>query len=118
MTDITSVLSALITLISALVTAFLIPYLKTKIGEKKFLQLAKWVDVAVSAAEQIYEGTGRGKEKKEYVLKFLQSLGYTVDFDKLEAMIEAAVFALKGGEGSLSCQIGAADAKSDAAAGK
>lgn len=55
------------------------------------------MSIAVSAAEQIYVGSGRGEEKKAYVLEFLNSKGFTVDMDSLDKLIESAVYALKGG---------------------
>lgn len=95
--DLTQILIAVITLTTTLITAFLIPFLKAKIGEKKFAELSKWVSIAVAAAEQIYTGSGRGKEKKEYVLAFLNEKGFTIDLDSLDKLIESAVYALKGG---------------------
>lgn len=50
--------------------------------------------IAVTAAEQIYTGSGRGEEKKAYVLNWLQEHGITVDAEKLDALIEAAVYDL------------------------
>ena len=47
-----------------------------------------------SVAEQIYVGAGRGEEKKAYVLEWLAARNITVDTDKLDAMIEAAVYEL------------------------
>lgn len=94
MIDLTEVVSAIITLILAVITTFLIPYIKTKIEANKFEKIKSWVKVAVRAAEQIYKGTGRGAEKKEYVMSFLQSKGLAVDMDSIENMIEAAVLEL------------------------
>lgn len=50
-----------------------------------------WVKIAVAAAEQLYKGSDRGEEKKAYVLDWLNKQGITIDTDKLDAMIEAAV---------------------------
>lgn len=97
MTDITQILMATMTLIMSVITAFLIPYLKEKIGEKRFAELSRWVSVAVTAAEQIYVGSGRGSEKKQYVLEFLNSKGFTVDTNVLDNLIESAVYAMKNG---------------------
>ena len=58
---------------------------------KKSLTIKAWVRIAVSAAEQIYNGPGKGAEKKEYVQSFLQSKGYKVDFDTLDTLIESEV---------------------------
>ena len=43
----------------------------------------------------IYTGTGRGQEKKEYVLAFLNSKGYKLDTESIDNMIEAAVLKLQ-----------------------
>ena len=53
--------------------------------------------IAVAAAEQIYVGSGRGEEKKAYVIDWLRSHGITVDEEKLDALIEAAVYELNQG---------------------
>lgn len=57
-------------------------------------EINAWVKIAVTAAEQIYTGSGRGAEKKAYVLNWLREHGITVDAEKLDALIEAAVYDL------------------------
>lgn len=54
-----------------------------------------WVNIAVEAAEMIYTGTGRGEEKKQYVLDFLNSKGFTLNTAEIENLIEPAVLQLK-----------------------
>lgn len=54
-----------------------------------------WVNIAVEAAEMIYVGTGRGQEKKDYVVQFLNSKGFTLNVTEIENLIEAAVMELK-----------------------
>lgn len=94
MIDLTPVMEAVITLIVAVITAFVIPWLKGKISTDKLEQIKLWVTVAVEAAEQLYKGSGRGEEKKAYVVQFLQEKGFTLDLDSLDKLIEAAVFNL------------------------
>lgn len=94
MIDLTPVTEAVIALIVAVITAFVIPWLKGKISTDKLEQIKLWVTVAVEAAEQIYKGSGRGEEKKAYVVQFLQEKGFTLDPDSLDKLIEAAVFNL------------------------
>ena len=53
--------------------------------------------IAVSAAEQIFKGSGRGEEKKQYVIAWLKERGFTVDEAELDALIEAAVYELNQG---------------------
>lgn len=95
MVDLTDIIVAVLTLISALITAFVIPYLKTKVDSDKFEKIKAWVKVAVEAAEMIYVGTGRGEEKKAYVVQYLNSKGYTLDADSINNLIESAVLELK-----------------------
>lgn len=95
MIDLTQVIIAVLTLIFSVVSAFLIPYLKTKVSAEQLETIKFWVNIAVQAAEMIYAGSGRGEEKKEYVLKFLNSKGFTLNTEEIENIIEAAVLELK-----------------------
>lgn len=91
--DITSIIEIVVALLSALVTTFLIPYIKKKISAEKLTELQKWIGIAVEAAEQIY-GSKTGKQKKEYVVSFLLSKGIVFDTDEVNALIEAEVHKL------------------------
>ena len=91
MTDLTPIVNAVITLIAAIVTTFLIPWIKSKIDAAKLAQIVEWVGIAVRAAEQIYNESGMGEKKKKYVLDFLADKGFTLDPNSINAMIEAAV---------------------------
>lgn len=91
MTDLTPIVNAVITLIAAIVTTFLIPWIKSKIDAAKLAQIVEWVGIAVRAAEQIYNESGMGEKKKQYVLDFLADKGFTLDPKSINAMIEAAV---------------------------
>ncbi len=94
MIDVTKLVEAALTLIAAIITVLLIPYIKSKLGDAKFNTLERWVKTAVKAAEQIYKGSGRGEEKRQYVLTFLASKGLTIDIEVVEALLESAVFGL------------------------
>ena len=72
--DITPIIEGLIALFSAVITAFVIPFIKAKLTRSQQENLRFWVSLAVRAAEQLY-GSGTGKEKKEYVISFLLSKG-------------------------------------------
>lgn len=94
MIDITPIANAIVALIAAVISAFVIPLIKAKIGKEKMDKVQMWVNIAVEAAEQIYAGNGRGAAKKAYVVEFLNSKGYKLDPDSLDKLIEAAVFNL------------------------
>ena len=95
MIDITSIVNAVIALLAAVVSTFLVPWIKGKVEAQKLEKVADWVTIAVSAAEQIYNESGMGEKKKQYVLDFLEGKGLTVDINSVDAMIEAAVYGLK-----------------------
>lgn len=89
--NITVIINAVIALIAAVVSTFLIPWIRSKTTSQQREDLIAWVKIAVAAAEQIYKGSGRGEDKKKYVLDFLAQSGFTVDTDSVNAAIEAAV---------------------------
>lgn len=91
--DFTPIFEAIITIVSLLVTSFLIPYIKQRLSVEKYEDLKKWVNVGVKAAEQIY-GSKTGQEKKEYVVSFLKSKGITFNIDEVSALIESEVYKL------------------------
>ncbi len=95
MHDITYIIQLIITLIGVCITTFLIPYLKSKTTKQQQDEINAWVKIAVTAAEQIYNGSGRGQEKKEYVVNWLKEHNIKYDTAKIDAMIESAVYELK-----------------------
>lgn len=97
MIDLTPIFQALVVLIASIITYKLIPYIKSKTTVKQQQEINAWVQIAVSAAEQIFSGDGRGPEKKKYVVDWLKSKGLTVDMETIDAMIEAAVYELNNG---------------------
>ena len=88
--DYTQIISAVIALISALVSAFLIPWLKTKIDADKLQTLRTYVEIGVKAAEQLYAATD-GEEKKAYVINFLAEHGIRFDVSTIDQLIEAVL---------------------------
>lgn len=91
MIDLTPIVNAFITLIGLLLTTFLIPWIRTKISNEKLKEIQKWTSVGVKAAEMIYKESGMGDVKKNYVRRFLESKGYKLDIDTVDALIEATV---------------------------
>ena len=62
--NITTIIQAVFALIAAVITVIVIPYIKSKTTAQQQAEINAWVKIAVSAAEQIYNGSGRGPEKK------------------------------------------------------
>jgi len=99
MIDLTPIVNALIAVVAAAATAFLIPWIRSKTTEQQRKDIAAWVKIAVAAAEQIYSGQGRGAEKKAYVIDFLNKNNLKIDTEAIDAMIEAAVQQLNSSVG-------------------
>ena len=92
--DLTQIILAIITLIGAILTGFIIPWLKTKLDDRQYNVFATLVRVGVYAAEQLF-ASEQWKEKKEYVVNLLLENGYTVDATAVDALIEATVRELR-----------------------
>lgn len=87
MIDITGIIEAVLTLILAVV-GVAYTYLKKKSTNAE--QLDRWVQIAVSAAEQAYK-VGMTDDRKAYALSVLDSKGLTLNWNEVDTMIEAAV---------------------------
>lgn len=96
--NITPIIEAIIALAAAVLTTVIVPYIRKRTTATQQAEISNLVKVAVTAAEQIYTGSGRGAEKKAYVLAWLQTNGVIVDGERLDALVESAVYALKNGE--------------------
>ena len=94
-----NILKIVVSVVSALVAVYLIPFIKAKTADVKYQKLLDMVEVAVRAAEQTIKGSGQGAAKKEEVITFvtdwMMEHGVNITYDQLEQLIEAAVFNMK-----------------------
>lgn len=85
--------------IGALISAYLIPYLKQLSKKEQYKNVADTVMTAVQAAEQTITESGKGKEKKAevvaYVSKWLTDNGIMISNEQLDSLIEASVWSMK-----------------------
>ncbi len=100
MNDITfMILKIVISICAALVTVYVIPYLRTLRSDKRYSALIDIIKVAVLAAEQTITGSGQGAVKKEQVIEFvrewMQKQGIDITYEQLSQLIEAAVYSMK-----------------------
>ena len=99
MNDVTLiVLKIVISVCAALITAYVIPYIKTLRNDKRYESLLEMVEVAVKAAEQSLKNeTGEFKKSEvlNFVSKWMDEHGIYVDTAQLDQLIEAAVFAMR-----------------------
>lgn len=86
-----NIVKCIIALLGTIITYIIIPYIKSKTTEKQRDDITFWVQVAVSAAEQIYDGKGQGEIKKQYVIDFLIDKGINISMNELNILIEASV---------------------------
>lgn len=93
MTDLTPIINAVIALLAAVITAFVVPWIKRNTTQKDRETMLAWVEIAVAAAQQLYHELD-GAKRKEYVLEFLATKGYSMDDTALDNAIEAAVLEL------------------------
>lgn len=91
--EITTIIKAIIALCGSVITVFAVPWLKRKLGAQGIENLRVWVQIAVAAAEQIYEAAD-GAEKKLYVERFLTEKGYKLTSSEIDSAIEAEVLRL------------------------
>ena len=98
MTDVTYIIVGIIAIIGGLLTAFGLPFLRSKINAEQLATLKQVVNIAVYAAEQLF-GAKMGPDKKafalEYAKKLLAKFRLTFDDDVVDAAIEAQVKELK-----------------------
>lgn len=92
--ELTEFTKIVIELIVAVASLWLIPWLRARLNAEEVSDMLRWVEIAVSAAEQLFRGED-GENKKAYVRLFLSEKGYDVDTEELDAAIEAAVLRLR-----------------------
>lgn len=91
------IVKIIIPILGAVVTYILVPWIKEKTTAEQQKNIKFLVQVAVNAAEQIFEEAGQGDKKKQYVIDFLNSKGINITEKELDILIEAAVFELNKG---------------------
>lgn len=99
MEDITMmILKIVVSVCAALITVYVVPYLKTLRQDKRYASLMDMVEVAVKAAEQTIKEPGQGDYKKAEVIAFVSDWmmehGIKISQDELSQLIECAVFSM------------------------
>lgn len=89
----------IVVMVAALViTRYLIPWLKEKIGADKLATAEKWAKYAVLKAQQVLWEQD-GQDKKAYVTEFLKEIliakNIALSDEQLDVLIEAAVKQMK-----------------------
>lgn len=89
--DLTPIFQALIILAAALITRYVVPWIKAKTTIDQQREIRDVVSILVFAAEKLYDGSGRGAEKLAYVKAHLEQHGYELDTDELTELVSAEI---------------------------
>lgn len=88
------ILEIVVIVVATLIGRYVIPYFKAKLDEKKIEAMVEWAKRFVNTAENIINGQGKGKEKREYVAKLLankaKELNINLSENEIRALIEDA----------------------------
>lgn len=94
MIDVTQIVVTLIGLLGIVITVLVAPLIKAKTTTVQWTNIASWTQTAVQAAEVIYKGSGRGAEKRDYVLEWVKTeankRGMKIDTDTIRVALEDA----------------------------
>ena len=92
------IVEAVIAASIAIITKYVVPWIKSKLASSEYSLVVELVETAVAAAQQTITGSGTGAEKKATVLEYVQTQleanGITISDEQLDVLIESAVYAL------------------------
>lgn len=95
MENITGIVLAIIGLIGAVLTGWLIPFINQKLTGEQRKNLYVIVEIACKAADQLVKNGVLDKQyRHEHVINFLNKNGITYDVDEVNEMIESIVLTL------------------------
>ena len=93
------IILAVIPVLGTILTVYIVPLIKEKIGNENLAKYEYWVNIAVKAAELIWTETGHGTDKKQYVIDFMNKMFNSkktvITEEQLNALIESAVKQMK-----------------------
>lgn len=108
--DLTPIFQAIIILVAALITRYVVPWIKAKTTIDQQKEIRDLVSILVFAAEKLYSGSGRGAEKLAWVKEHLEAHGYELDTDELTELVNAEIKKL---ESAAPMMVEAADAQEE-----
>lgn len=90
MLDFTPLFEAIITLLAAVITMYVVPWIKEKYTADQLYKIKAVVEIAVYAAEKAY-GAGNGKEKFKCVERILEDYGIELDTARLNSLVDSTI---------------------------
>lgn len=98
------IILALIPILSTILTVYIIPYIKEKLGNERLAKYEYWASMAVECAEMIFREQGMGADKKEYVVNFLNDMfnkkKVVITEEQINILVESCVKQMKLNEGN------------------
>ena len=92
------ILKIIVSLISIIITFYLVPYLKNRMGQDKMDEIQKWANNIVLAIQQT-NGEASGEEKRrqaeELLQKILDQYKINLTVEQINILIESAVKSMK-----------------------
>ena len=93
------VILTIIPVLGAVITYFIVPYIKSNVDSVKLAQYKEWATLAVKTAEMLWKETGHGTDKKQYVVDFLNKMfnskKIVITEEQMNVLIESAVKEMK-----------------------
>lgn len=92
------ILKVIVMLSVLIVTRYLVPWIRAKIGAEQLEEAKTWVNAAVLMAQQVYAAKP-GPERKAIVVDLIRGMlikkNIDISAEQLDTLIEAAVKAMK-----------------------
>lgn len=89
-----TIATSIISILGVVITAYVIPYIKSKLSDKQWERLVYWTTVAVRCADQLFTKEEWG-QKKKYVMSFItdvvNKLGINLSEQDINILIEGIV---------------------------
>ncbi len=93
------IIKSLITLIFAILSGFVIPYIKSKLNADKLAEIEKYTAWAVRTAEQLFK---TGADKRQFVLEYItkksEEIGLNLSSKDISNILEYTVNLIKYGQ--------------------
>ena len=89
--DYTQIILSVIALLGAIITTFIVPWIRRKLTESQQRDLPFYIRILVAAAETMFSDEGVGAEKKQWVIDQLEKYGIRFDVELISDAIEAMV---------------------------
>lgn len=86
-----AVITAVVALLGTIYRYIVFPIIQQKTTKEQRDSVLFWAKLAVLAAEQMFPQAKTGEAKKQMVLEFMNSKGFTITKEELDIIVEAVV---------------------------